>query len=1793
MATKSQLTKGITIPIGGDATSFNSAISEVNSSLTATGKEVSALKSSLKLEFDDDKFKQAQDAAQWYLEETRKKADYLREAIKQVSEGNDPKKNEQLQYLNTELQYAENAAKRAENQLNDLNKIRFGSIQNSFKDTNKEIDITKEKTELLRDRLDIKIDKNTVAEFQKAAQEQIDKTNEKLLQMKQVMADIASADPNAAATKEFKELENQVISLENEVVQAAKSIKEVNKIRLDEINEQFQKAGDNIAGIGKAISPVSLAVSGAIGVGVKAAIDFEQAMSKVESIIGSTGAETELLKTKIRDMSEVTVYSATNIANSAKMVAESGGDVNLMMEQLEQGANLATATQSDLAMTLDFLGSTVKSFKVDAEDIRAAVDSITTVTTKANLELLQLAESYKNIGDSAAKAGLDINDTNALLIMLSENGHKGGTAGTELSGVLRNLSTPTQKAKDELNALNIELYEGGKQRDILTVADELTKKLATLDEESRNAAESVIFDTVSLKAWNVITGEGIDSVKELSDELSKSSEAFGGIGQAAGMAAELTGTTTGRLQILKNQIENLGASFGELLLPTVQKLTGGVSDFVKWLNSLDDSTKNNILRIGLFVAALAPALTIMGNITKGISSLITQISIQVAAHEAQKVATDAATIAQTNLNVAMSANPIGIVVTAIGVLVGVLGAMGLAGALTTATDKTSELNKKLEENKNVYESAKKSIEDNKNAQEAELDKVERLIPQYEELNKKVDKTSEEKERLKIIVEEINRILPGAIKLINEETGAYDTQNLSIQDLIKNKRKLIESKMDEDKASALISYNRNLQTTQTETQSELDTTIRDYISKYGGYLTEKDKRLIATGQFDWNKIYDIAPINEYGTFDEKNYGVSQIDKIINLQSTIKDAAKKINDNNAEIDKLLESSFDTQAVVGGTGGNSGGGVDNAPANMAKKEYDQKIALIEQEKAKKIISAEEANEQIWKINNAYYEKGSTELIRAETQYYSTKISLSEKSAKDTFDIEMAGIKNSKTQGLLTERESLDKIYALKQAYYKDDEKALLDAQTEYLTGIENLNKKSEQKKSSTSKSDKTATSEKEKTPEELYKDEKNRQDLVFNAQKEGDRDYEQHLQNRIELRDKYLQEDSDEWLRATAEINSMQSALEKKKEDDDKKAADIKLKNEKDNYDKGLQQFKDDLEDRKITWQEYYDGLVKLKQDNADYLSREDNDRIARSLNKEIEKALSESQKDIITVLKKNYADGLIDFQEFIQKYKEYADEFYSGNEETLTKAYDDIAKITAGYATDEMSKIQKMYNDELISFDDYIRQYLAKAAELYGADSEQYKKAEQTVTNSKEQKYREEKEYKDWLRSMGVIDDKQYYDDMLKLAAEYLDKDSKLWREAMLAQYSYKRSEAEKERKAYEDDLRKRQKALDDNLKSEEKAIEDQKKEIERRYKEELKTKQDAIKQAYDDRVKAIDKELDAEKFRLSTVIAGINDEIKKRRELREDEGQDDKIARARKALEAAVAEAEFERDDFTKQNLEQEVIRRREELDKLLQERDDTVFNRAKEAEKTAVQEQIKTLEDNAKSAKEAAKIEMEAALLAAEATDELNARLQELDDKLAEIRDRYEQHTAAINEMLNAQTAEVNTMGMVVSAYDEMSGKTGEAAGKKEELTEAVKNLDTKLLEFIPKLSEETTLYEKQAAALKEIIAAKEQLAALAQAEMSAINSAPSGGGGNGGNTGEVPYWSKSRGEGEVELEPWAEPLNPNSPQTNLPQHTHNKVEVDVNITHSQTAEQFEKTLEDRMSPFFKKMLQKTMGAMP
>ena len=92
--------------------------------------------------------------------------------------------------------------------------------------------------------------------------------------------------------------------------------------------------------------------------------------------------------------------------------------------------------------------------------------------------------------------------------------------------------------------------------------------------------------------------------------------------QYGGSAAAAAEAGLGPIQQLKNQLSDLSEQIGERLLPFVKQFVDWLVKMAEKFDGLSESTKDNIVKWGLLLAALGPTLIMIGKIATGISALI-------------------------------------------------------------------------------------------------------------------------------------------------------------------------------------------------------------------------------------------------------------------------------------------------------------------------------------------------------------------------------------------------------------------------------------------------------------------------------------------------------------------------------------------------------------------------------------------------------------------------------------------------------------------------------------------------------------------------------------------------------------------------------------------------------------------------------------------------------------------------------------------------------------------------------------------------------------------------------------------------------------------------------------------------------------------------------------------------------------------------------------------------------------------------------------------------------------------
>lgn len=124
--------RGLTVEISADASKFNKQMSAVRKDSKTTQTELNALQKSLQLDFDDQKFAQAQRKVQEAIDITAKQADLLRQRL-QFLKDNNSIDTSHYRKLQSELAQCELEGQKLQKQLEQINKMKFDAIANQIK----------------------------------------------------------------------------------------------------------------------------------------------------------------------------------------------------------------------------------------------------------------------------------------------------------------------------------------------------------------------------------------------------------------------------------------------------------------------------------------------------------------------------------------------------------------------------------------------------------------------------------------------------------------------------------------------------------------------------------------------------------------------------------------------------------------------------------------------------------------------------------------------------------------------------------------------------------------------------------------------------------------------------------------------------------------------------------------------------------------------------------------------------------------------------------------------------------------------------------------------------------------------------------------------------------------------------------------------------------------------------------------------------------------------------------------------------------------------------------------------------------------------------------------------------------------------------------------------------------------------------------------------------------------------------------------------------------------------------
>ena len=428
------------------------------------------------------------------------------------------------------------------------------------------------------------------------------------------------------ATADLNKLKSQLDQMPSSLDLVAQKFEAMGK-KLESVGQGMEKLGSKLT------STVTAGVGAAFTASIKSAIDWESAFTGVMKTVDETATTTYAdLEKSIMQMATETASSKEDIA----AVAEAAGQLGVSADDIE-----------GFTRTMVMLGDTTN---LSADEAASALAKFTNITGSGNANVDRLGAAIVALGNNFATtesdivemstrlasagtlAGMSETDILALSTAMSSVGiqaEAGGTAMTQTLTALESAvsafragSTDDLEAIADVAGLSADDFAKAWESHPIGAVQDFIQGLGDLDEKGESA--TLILDELGMsgvRQSNMLKSLALAS-ETLGNAVDTAGTAYSDNTALAEEAEKRYATFEAKISQLKESLTNLAVTFGNDLLPYVQKAIDFVQGLIDKFSSFDEEERAQIIQIAAIAAAIGPLLVTGGKLLTGIGKIM-------------------------------------------------------------------------------------------------------------------------------------------------------------------------------------------------------------------------------------------------------------------------------------------------------------------------------------------------------------------------------------------------------------------------------------------------------------------------------------------------------------------------------------------------------------------------------------------------------------------------------------------------------------------------------------------------------------------------------------------------------------------------------------------------------------------------------------------------------------------------------------------------------------------------------------------------------------------------------------------------------------------------------------------------------------------------------------------------------------------------------------------------------------------------------------------------------------------
>ncbi len=611
--------------------------------------------------------------------------------------------------------------------------------------------------------------------------------------------------------------------------------------------KQIKSVGDGIDSVTKPFQYVGLALGAGGVAAAKFAIDFEDSFAGVKKAVDGTPEQLAEIRQGIIDLTTTGRDGRSAIpmtTTELNELAAAGGQLGIQTENIlgftETMAQLGTATNLSGEAGAQALARFMNVTNTSQKDVDRLGSTVVDLGNNFATTEAEIVDMALDMGATGHTIGMSTQAVLGYSTALSSMGIDAAAGGSALQRIWMDMQNAVSSGGEELDAFaeisgkSAEEFKqswgkdaDGAFRDFLKGLNESEDQVGVLTQLGFNNVrdQRALMALAGDKGFAVLT-DAINRANKAWDENTALQNEFNAKAE----------TTASKMAIAKNNVVEAGRSLGEVMLPTVVDVTGGIAKMTQGLAKMPDAGKRAVVTAGAVTVGL-------GALSKGAAGAIKTVGGVVEGIGKIKEVAAAGGAGAKLLSVAKGFGMVGAAAA---------GAVVVAGAAKLAYDSWYDSTYKWSEG--MSESAAKVQEDVQGLQKLTAYKKE--LSDLKVTINSDDSSQEEIENAKTRIKEIAELLANEYNLvINSDTAGIDEAEDAIDRAIDRSRS--ELRLDVADYKSYLSDNadtfQNYESNRAELQksydaasklqiaySDLKAGLRDLQSEYkDGALTQDE------------------------------------------------------------------------------------------------------------------------------------------------------------------------------------------------------------------------------------------------------------------------------------------------------------------------------------------------------------------------------------------------------------------------------------------------------------------------------------------------------------------------------------------------------------------------------------------------------------------------------------------------------------------------------------------------------------------------------------------------------------------------------------------------------------------------------------------------------------------------------------------------------------------------------------------------------------------------------------------